>query len=134
MYLPKEEILKACSFKTSRSSGKGGQHVNKVETRVELLFPLDDSEILTEPQLKRIKSYAGNKVDQEGILHLSSEETRSQQRNKEICQEKLLKLISAALKPQKKRKPTAPTKASKEKRLQVKKARGEVKSNRKKLF
>jgi ribosome-associated protein len=134
MRLQPDAILNACTFKTSRSSGKGGQNVNKVETKAELIFPVEESGLFNEEDSLKILAFAGTKVDSSGAIHITSEESRSQLQNKELCGKKLITLLKQALKPKKKRKPTAPTKASREKRLQSKKQRSEIKSNRKKLL
>jgi len=129
----KEDILNYCSFKTSRSSGSGGQHINKVETKVELIFDLNGCNLFTENQHNRLQRFLAPYSDQEGTIHIYCQEYRSQWRNKRRAEEKLMELIQQGLKPVKARKPTAPTKASKEKRIQQKKQRSEVKSNRRKL-
>ncbi len=129
-----DAVINACTYKTSRSSGKGGQNVNKVETKVELLFDVKESTLFTDVAIQKILSTAGSKADSNGVIHITSEESRSQLKNKELCNKKLIRLIKSALKPEKRRKPTSPTKASREKRLQSKKQRSEIKSTRKKLL
>ena len=126
-----EDILSYFTFKTSRSSGSGGQHVNKVETKVELIFDLEACLVFTESQLSRLKRFLASHLDQEGKIHIYCQEYRSQWRNKRKAEKKLIELIEQGLKPVKARKQTKPTKASKEKRIQQKKQRSEVKSNRK---
>lgn len=127
-----QALLTEVTYRTSRSSGKGGQHVNKTETRVELLFPLAESQLLDAIQKQRIRGYCPNRIDQDGVLHVVSEESRSQLTNKEFAQQRFLVLIDEALRPRKKRVPTKPSKASKEKRIQAKKARSETKQRRRK--
>ncbi len=119
-------------YRTSRSSGAGGQHVNKVSTKVELLFDVDGSEVLTEAQKTIIRSKLKNRISKEGWLSLSCDETRSQAKNKEIVTERFLALLEEALKPEKERKPTKPTKTSVIKRLEEKKKKSEKKERRKK--
>ena len=108
--------------------------MNKVETKVELIFPVEESGLFSEEDSLEILAVAGSKVDSSGAIHVTSEESRSQLQNKELCGKKLITLLKQALKPKKKRKATGPTKASREKRLQSKKQRSEIKSNRKKLL
>ena len=123
---------KEIRYRTSRSSGAGGQHVNKVSTKVELLFDVLNSMVLTEEQKSVVLSKLKNRISGEGLLSLSCDETRSQAKNKEIVYERFVKLIEDALKPEKKRKQTKPTKSSVEKRLKQKKKVSEKKDLRKK--
>ncbi len=119
------------SFSTSRSSGPGGQHVNKTETRVELRFNVPDSELLSEEEKHRLLDKLANKINSEGELILSSQEHKSQMQNKEECIKKFYELLAEALKVRKKRKKTRPSKAAREKRLKEKKKRSEKKEQRK---
>ena len=128
-----EELHRELNFKTSRSSGPGGQHVNKVESRVELLFDVENSEFLEKDQKVVVFEKLRNRISNEGMLRLQCDETRSQVRNKEIVVERFLQLIKEALKPKKERKPTKPGKASREKRLRNKKKLAEKKEYRKPL-
>lgn len=118
-------------FRTSKSSGPGGQSVNKVSTKVELLFDIWDSKIISEEQKEIVSEKLKNRINSEGILLLSSEETRSQFKNKELVIERFLQLLEDALKPVKKRIPVKPSKASKEKRLKSKKIKSDKKDLRK---
>lgn len=118
-------------FRTSRSSGPGGQSVNKVSTKVELLFDVWNSNILSEEQKEIITTKLKNRINTDGILYISSDETRSQLKNKELVIERFMNLLEDALKPIKKRKPTKPSKASKEKRLKTKKIKSDKKDLRK---
>jgi ribosome-associated protein len=126
-----EGLKKEVSFRASRSSGAGGQHVNKVSTRVELLFHIANSVVLTNEEKEIILDKLKNRISKEGILSIACEETRSQSRNKEIAFEKFYSLLKATLKPAKKRVPTKRSKGSVERRLKDKKAISEKKDLRK---
>lgn len=123
-------ILKHCRFETSRSSGPGGQHVNKTESKVAIYFNIDASE-LTEEQKQRVKEKYSNKINTEGELYLQSMASRSQLSNKEAVILKMQTLIHSVLVPPKKRKKTRPTKASIMQRLESKRKQSEKKKNRK---
>lgn len=129
-----EKILQECSYKTSRSSGPGGQNVNKVESRVELRFLLKDSHILSEEEKNVLFIKLAARINQEGYLSVTSQENRSQLQNKEQAQQKFIHLIQKAFRRPKQRKPTKPTKSSKIKRANDKKNRSELKNARKKLI
>ncbi len=116
-------------YRTSRSSGPGGQHVNKTESRVELIWNPGKSECLEVDQKLRLKLYLGKRLTEKGDLILSSEKYRSQYRNKEDVGLRFIRLVEAGLTPPKKRTPTRPTRASKERRIKQKKIRGEVKKS-----
>ena len=126
----KDCLLGEVIYRTSRSSGPGGQHVNKTESRVELIWNPGKSECLDGDQKLRIKRCLGKRMTEKGDLILSSEKYRSQYRNKEDVGLRFLRLVEAGLIPPKKRTPTRPTRASKERRIKQKKIRGEVKKSR----
>ncbi|MCF8235896.1 MAG: aminoacyl-tRNA hydrolase [Bacteroidales bacterium] len=119
------------TFSTSRSSGPGGQHVNKTETKVELRFNIPSSEILTDEEKNKLLKELANRINTEGDLIISSQEHKSQSKNKEETIEKFYELIAKALTPKKKRKRTKPSKAAWEKRLKQKKMQSEKKQQRK---
>ncbi len=122
--------LSEISFRYSRSSGPGGQHVNRSETRVELLFDVAHSPSLADEQRARLLSRLGTYVDGEGTLHLFSSLTRSQLANREDVTARFQALLRAALRQRKRRLPTRPTAAGRERRLKEKRARSEIKRAR----
>lgn len=128
-----KNILRETSFKTSRSGGKGGQNVNKLETKVEIAFDLGSSEILSPEQKELILSKLAS-VSEDGILKLVCSAHRTQLENKEEVKEKLISLLNKFLKPVKKRYATKPSRSSKLKKLDSKKKRSETKSLRKKIL
>jgi len=127
----REEILRSVTFKTSRSGGKGGQNVNKVSSKVELIFNIDDYEHFSDEEKTLLKDKLVNRLDTEGLLHIVSQEDRSQLLNKEKTIAKLIDLLKRSLTVQKKRKPTKIPKGVIEKRLKNKASTAEKKRNRK---
>jgi len=127
----REEILRSVTFKTSRSGGKGGQNVNKVSSKVELIFDLETAVSFSEDEKILLRSRLENRLDAEGLLHIVSQEDRSQLLNKEKTIVKLINLLKRSLVVQKKRKPTKVPKAVIEKRLKNKASTAEKKKNRK---
>lgn len=115
-----ERLARELEFSFVRSSGPGGQHANKVSSRVILVFDLTNSQELTDIQKETIRSKCSNRITAEGLFVLESQEERSQHRNKQIVIERFFDLITDALIPPKKRIPTKPTKASKIHRLEGK--------------
>ena len=114
----------------SRSGGPGGQNVNKVNTKVTLRLRLDELTCLSETELERVKTQLSNRITTDGEIVITSDEERSQRVNLERAYFRLEALITAAARLPKVRKPTKPSKAAKEKRLQAKKRQGEKKAER----
>jgi len=129
----KEELIKEVIFKTSRSGGKGGQNVNKVSSKVELVFNIENSSILSDEQKCLLQERLGNRLDTEGNLHIVSQEDRSQLLNKQRTVIKLVDLLTKCLHVQKKRKPTKIPKAVIEKRLTNKLLTSQKKKDRKRF-
>ncbi len=128
LVIPLEEI----SFRTSRSGGPGGQHVNRTESKVELCFDVAHSPSLNGAQRQRILKKLSTFLDQEGVLHLTAQIHRSQFQNKQVALRRFRKLLQEAFRPEKKRRPTKPSKASVERRLKSKRRQSEKKRMRKK--
>ena len=128
LVIPSNEI----KWRFSRSSGPGGQNVNKIESRAEIIFNLEDSKVLNDYQKEILKRNLKNKLVK-NILCLAVQEHRTQLLNRQLALMKFSSIIKNALnKPFKLRKSTQPTKASQKKRVEVKKKRGELKKSRQK--
>jgi ribosome-associated protein len=116
--------LSEIELRTSRSSGPGGQHAQKTETRVEAVFDVEASGALTESQKRRVLAKAGP------VLRAVAQDERSQARNRELAVERLAETLRQALRVPRRRVPTAPTAASRERRLQAKRRQAERKRQR----
>lgn len=127
-----ENLIKELSFKAIRSSGAGGQHVNKVSSKIVLTFDVLNSDNLTEEEKEVLLKKLKTRLSKENILTLTCNESRSQHRNKEIAIKRFLELIINGLKVKKPRKKSKPSKASVRKRLERKKKQAFKKANRKK--
>ena len=127
-----EIITKELRFKAIRSSGAGGQHVNKVSSKVELSFYIRDSQGLSPAEKELLLLKLTNKLTKEGVLILQCDEARSQHQNKNLVTKRFFKVLKKALHVPKRRKPTKPTRSSVEKRLKSKKIKADKKANRKK--
>lgn len=128
--LNKDQILTELQFKAIRSSGPGGQHANKVSSKVELSFQLNTSNGLTEREKKRIQLKLHNKLTNDGVLILQCDESRSQHKNKQLVIKRFFKLLEKSLIVPKPRRKSKPTRSSIEKRLKGKKIASLKKINR----
>lgn len=129
--MPDLDILQQeLSFKAIRSSGAGGQHVNKTASKVVVQYDIVASSALSDEERTLLLKNLSSRLTNEGVLILDSSESRSQHKNKELVVERLLKIITQGLKKEKPRKKTKPSKASKLKRLREKKSNAEKKANR----
>jgi ribosome-associated protein len=126
--IPRSEL----DFRASRSSGAGGQHVNKTSSRIEVFWNPLSSRALTEDQRDRLRHKLATRITTEGSIRVVASDMRSQGRNKELAEERLADLVRSALLVPKKRRPTRPTRASKEARLEGKKRQSHKKQERSK--
>lgn len=129
--LDEDSILAEMQFKAVRSSGSGGQHVNKVASKVELQFDIKNSLALSEAQKTILTEKLKSKISKDGILTIQCSKTRSQHKNKALVIERFFKLLTAALKVEAERKPTKIPKQVKIKRLKKKRQHSEKKAGRK---
>lgn len=124
--VPRSEL----EYRASRSSGPGGQHVNTASTRIELLWNLDASNVLSDEQRERLRVRLASRLDSTGALRIVSSARRSQQQNRQAADERLAALVRHALHVPKRRRPTKRPRAAEERRLAEKKRRSEVKRAR----
>ncbi|MBI4421057.1 MAG: aminoacyl-tRNA hydrolase [Gemmatimonadetes bacterium] len=124
--IPESELR----FRTSRAGGPGGQHVNKAETRVEVLWDVARSSLLSEPERERVLRKLANRIDADGVLHVVADERRSFTQNRGAAVARLQALVDSARRAPKPRKPTRPSRAAREARLREKRRRSETKRTR----
>jgi ribosome-associated protein len=134
MNFNKADLQKEITYKTSRSGGKGGQNVNKVSSKVELLFSVDNSLLFTDEEKALLNEKLQNRLNKDGLIQVICDEERSQYLNKEKAVERLIMLLTRALHKPKIRKPTKVSKAAKQARLDNKKLNSVKKEGRKKGF
>lgn len=127
----REQFLKELQFKTSRSSGPGGQHGNKTASRVEVLFHIENSLALSELEKQRLLEKLAHRISKDGMVSTYSGQSRSQHRNKAIVIARLWALLEASLQVQKVRKKSRPSRQANEKRLRAKRNHSQKKAQRK---
>jgi len=126
LFIPRSEL----DVRVSRSSGAGGQHVNKTSSRVEIFWNILESRALSDEQRDRLRSKLSSRLTTEGSVRVVASDMRSQSRNRELAEERLAELIRRALVVPRKRRATKPTKASREARLESKKRHSTKKAER----
>ena len=124
--IPRGEL----SYRASRAGGAGGQHVNTSSTRIELLWNVVSTAALAHEERDRVATRLATRIDGEGWIRIVSSARRSQTQNREAAEARLVELVNGALVVHKKRRPTKPTRGSKETRIAEKKKRGETKRQR----
>ena len=133
MNFTKADLQKETSYKTSRSGGKGGQNVNKVSSKVELLFSIASSALFTDEEKQLLTEKLQNRLNKDGYVQVICDEERSQYLNKEKAIERLISLLTRALQKPKVRKPTKVSKAAKAARLESKKINSAKKESRRRV-
>jgi len=133
MNFTKTDLQKETTYKASRSGGKGGQNVNKVSSKVELLFSVNASLLFTDEEKELLNTKLQSRFNKDGLVQVICDEERSQYLNKEKALERLVMLLTKALHQPKNRKATKPGKKAKAARLNTKRIQGEKKENRKKV-
>jgi ribosome-associated protein len=124
--IPESEL----TFRATRASGPGGQHVNKASTRIEVLWDVEHSAVLNDAERARVRAKLSRRFDAEGLLRVAADERRSLMQNRVAAVERLTALVDAARRAPKPRKATRPTRASKQRRLDAKRQQGDRKRNR----
>jgi ribosome-associated protein len=124
--IPRAEL----QYRATRAGGPGGQHVNTSSTRVELLWDVSNSQVVSEEERARIREKLASRLDADGMVRVVASDRRSQQQNRQAADERLITLVRHALHVPKKRRPTKPPRAAKEKRLSDKRRRSERKRDR----
>lgn len=124
--IPEHEIW----FEYATSPGPGGQHVNRSLTRATLCFSVEGSGTLGDSQKRRVQSRLGNRIGKDGVLRISSHDSRSQVSNRRAATERFAELLREALKPRKVRRKTRPSRASNQRRLDAKQRRSDIKKGR----
>ena len=124
--IPKSEI----SYRYARSSGPGGQNVNKVATKVTLLFDVQASQILTDSQKARIEERLANRISSAGILHITSQRHRTRSANQREVKERFADLVNDALRERRQRRRTSIPSSAKRRRIESKRRRSKVKASR----
>ncbi len=132
--MDKETLLKELKFSFSRSAGSGGQHVNKVSTKVELYFDVHASKGLDFFEKNNVWDALNSRINTDGYLRLQESATRSQLKNRQLATKRFIQLIETALQPKKKRKKSRPSAKINEKRLKSKKKQSDKKNYRKKVI
>ena len=127
--IPRSEL----EYRATRAGGEGGQHVNASSTRIELRWNVERTTALDDERRARVSARLATRIDGEGWLRVVASARRSQQQNREAAEARLVELVRGALVVQKRRRPTKPTRASKEERIREKRKRSETKRMRREL-